>query len=141
MHNLRCKQTSVKSFRLLALTVLKCIAPQIRRNIEKWEEYGTRCKSENLLTYCQKFKCETFRVVAIYQPPKRNHAVFEEEFDSFLEETCIGNIPVSFSGDLNIHYNDPSHPLTQIYIELLTAFNLTQHFNEPTHEKGHILHH
>ena len=47
MHNLRCKQTSVKSFRLLALTVLKCIAPQIRRNIETWEEYGTRCKSEN----------------------------------------------------------------------------------------------
>ena len=46
------KQKSVKSFRLL--TVLKCIAPRIRRNIEKWEEYGNRCKSENLLTCCQK---------------------------------------------------------------------------------------
>ena len=55
LHNFRSKQKSVKSFRLLALTVLKCIAPQNRRNIEKWEEYGTRCKSENFLPYWQKF--------------------------------------------------------------------------------------
>ena len=51
------------------------------------------------------------------------------------------NIPVLFSGNLNIHNEYPNHPLTRIHIELLTAFNQTQYVYEPTHEKSHILDH
>ena len=34
-------------------------------------------------------KCETFRVVAIYRPPKPNHAVSVEEFDSFHKKNHV----------------------------------------------------
>ena len=50
-------------------------------------------------------------------------------------------MPVLFSDDQDIHYDNPSYPLTRIYIKLSTAFNLTQHVTKPTHEKGHILDH
>ena len=39
-------------------------------------------------------------ILAIYRPPQTTNAVFQMEFGSFIEETCIGNTPVFLSGDL-----------------------------------------
>ena len=55
MYNFGCKQMSVKSFQTPSFNGLEMHSSTNSRNIQKWKEYGNRCKSEKVLTYCQKF--------------------------------------------------------------------------------------
>ena len=84
---------------------------------------------------------QIYHILAIYRPPQTTNAVFQAEFGSFIEETCIGNTPVILSGDLNIHYDDPTLPMTRSYLDILSSFGLLQHVQLPTHDKGHVLDH
>ena len=83
----------------------------------------------------------SLRVVVIYRPPQASAAEFIEQFNSLLEETCLGGSPIILAGDLNIHMDNKDQTLTLRYNELLYAVGLTQHVEEPTHTRRHILDH
>ena len=59
---------------------------------------------------------QVYHILAIYRPQQTSNSVFQTEFSPFIEETCIGNTPVLLSGDLNIHFDNPTIPMTQSYI-------------------------
>ena len=78
------------------------------------------------------------RILVIYRPPQKSLLEFYDEFSTLLEQTCLGGSPVIITGDFNIHYDkDNAHR----YIDTISAFNLTQHVDRPTHVKGHIIDH
>ena len=49
------------------------------------------------------------------------------------------NDDVTFIGDLNIHFDAPSHPGVKQIETLLSGFGLTQLIKESTHKNGHTL--
>ena len=83
----------------------------------------------------------TIRVLSLYRPPQFSVPLFERDFTSLLESHCLSGPPIVLLGDINIHINNADNAYTRKYIELLASFNMVQHVNEPTHEKGHTLDH
>ena len=75
--------------------------------------------------------------VSIYRLDYESIDLFFTEFRQLLElssdEKCI------IAGDINIHCDNEDDRYTLQLNNLLSAFNLTQIINEPTHKKGHTL--
>ena len=61
----------------------------------------------------------SLRVVVIYRPPQTSVAEFIEQFNSLLDETCLGGSLFILAGDINIHMDNKDQTLTLKYNELL----------------------
>lgn len=76
-------------------------------------------------------------LISIYRLDYEPIDVFFTEFRQLLElsihEKCI------IAGDINIHCDNEDDQNTQKLNNLLSAFNLTQFINKPSHKKGHTL--
>lgn len=66
------------------------------------------------------------------------HAIptFLEEFSTVLEQFASYNSQIIITGDLNLHLEDPTIPTVVDFQAITDQFGLTQHVNEPTHDKG-----
>ena len=78
-------------------------------------------------------------IVVIYRPPGRPDANFYNEFTSYLEVVATFNSQLVIAGDLNIHFEQPTDPVTMRINQLLASFALVQHVDQPTHQCGGIL--
>uniref|UniRef100_UPI00358F88A5 uncharacterized protein n=1 Tax=Myxine glutinosa TaxID=7769 RepID=UPI00358F88A5 len=77
-------------------------------------------------------------MAVVYRPPKP-HPSFLSDFSYFLTQLCSLSPSILLLGDFNIHMDSTDSTLTTDFTDLLTCFNLTQHVNFPTHNRGHIL--
>ena len=80
-----------------------------------------------------------YTLLNIYRPPSSSKATFISEFTSLLEDLISSSSELIFTGDYNFHVDDPSAPHILPFLDLLEAFNLTQHITFPTHNSGHTL--
>ena len=64
--------------------------------------------------------------------------LFFEEFDEFIASIFLKFTKILICGDINIHLDENCTDTSQ-FTELISAYGLTQHINEPTHNKGHTL--
>ena len=84
------------------------------------------------------------RIVVIYRPPTSkakqvNGSLFFEEFSTLAELLAISPGNLIITGDFNYHMDDVKNPDTIKFNRILESFNLKQHVNGPTHDKGHTL--
>ena len=79
------------------------------------------------------------RFLVIYRPPGSTSDEFITEFASLLENIALSGAPLVICGDFNIHCDIQNNKFTKQFHEALHAFGLTQHVQEKTHVKGHIL--
>ena len=93
-----------------------------------------------------KLKCEStsYTIVIVYRPPcsKRNQLTYESfccEFPSLLENVMIDKSRLLILGDFNIPMDNPEHPKTAKFNDILDTFGLRQHVKSATHNSGHIL--
>ena len=67
------------------------------------------------------------------------NSVFIAEFTAFLTEATSKYNKILILRDFNIHINDLEDALSCFLLDTISAFNLTQQVDIPTHNLGHIL--
>ena len=77
-------------------------------------------------------------------PSQRNQltaGMFFDAFSDLLERYACVPGDLIRTGDLNFHFEDidDSHTNTTRLRDILKTFNLIQHVQDPTHERGHML--
>ena len=77
-------------------------------------------------------------LAVVYRPPKPNPS-FLSDFSEFLTQLCSLSTSVLLLGDFNIHMDSTDSTITTDFTDMLDCFNLIQHVNFPTHNRGHIL--
>ena len=82
---------------------------------------------------------ECVRLCVVYRPPSSSKPQFLEEFTKYLDELATMSGKLLVLGDFNIHMDNHADATAQDLRDLLYSFNLEQHVNHATHEKGHIL--
>lgn len=82
---------------------------------------------------CAVFKLVQQQVVLIYWPPKVS------ELSELLTPVCAMSPSTLLIGGLNINLDSSSCTFATEFLSLLNCFNLTQHVQGPTHNKGHTL--
>ena len=84
-----------------------------------------------------------FTVVAIYHPPSScqnsTDSLFIDQLTDLLMTIQTDHSNTIILGDINIHMDDHSNQNAFILMDLINAFDLTQHVKIPTHNKGHTL--
>ena len=76
----------------------------------------------------------------VYRPGSaRPSAAFYDEMASVLEQLVVFSCPVVVGGDINIHVHDADDPDARRLHELLESFEMTQHVNAATHNRGGTL--
>jgi hypothetical protein len=87
---------------------------------------------------------DCIRLVVIYRPPPGGKSgqptsVFLEEFSQYMDShaTTTGRLVVT--GDFNFHYSDLCNSETVKLRNCFNSLNLTQHVQDITHTKGHLL--
>ena len=76
----------------------------------------------------------------VYRPGSaRPSAAFYDEMASVLEQLVVFSCPVVVGGDINIHMHDADDPDARRLHELLESFEMTQHVNAATHNRGGTL--
>ena len=78
-------------------------------------------------------------LISIYRLDYESIDLFFTEFMELLELFAVCNGKCIIAGDINIHCDNADDSLTIQLNKLLSAFNLTQVIDVPTHKKGHIL--
>ena len=66
-------------------------------------------------------------------------ASFLQEFSSLLEVLATFNSQLVITGDLNIHFEDPTNNATVQVNRILSSLALVQHVDVPTHNRGGFL--
>ena len=74
--------------------------------------------------------------LVIYRPPNSPTQVFVDELYSLLEDIVVSYDKFVISGDLNFHISDRTNPTTKQFLDILEAFDLSQHVNVATHVGG-----
>ena len=76
----------------------------------------------------------------IYRPgAARATPLFFGELTSLLERLASMSTPCVLAGDLNVRFDCPDEPACQQLNDLLLAFDLHQHIDVPTHDRGGTL--
>ena len=93
---------------------------------------------------CVKLFIEKKTFLCIYRPPpsKKNKLtipLFFEEFQTFLYNEVSLSDELFIVGDLNFHFDAPSHPGVKQIKQLLHDLGLSQFITEPTQTFGHTL--
>ena len=79
-------------------------------------------------------------VVVVYRPGSiEPDASFLQEFSSLLEALATYNSQLVITGDLNIHFEDPTNNATIQVNRILSSLALVQHVDVPTHDRSGIL--
>ena len=78
-------------------------------------------------------------IIVVYRPPSSPVTQFFTDFSTLLTQVLLGKRPILLAGDFNIHVDDISDPTARSFLDLLSAFGLSQHVHEPTHRSGHTL--
>ena len=82
---------------------------------------------------------ECFRILIIYRPPDSTN-VFYEELSRLLEQISTDHFGhLLITGDLNFHVDNPNKGNAKRFVDLLEAFDLTQHVFGKTHHNDHTL--
>uniref|UniRef100_A0AAQ5ZK56 Reverse transcriptase domain-containing protein n=1 Tax=Amphiprion ocellaris TaxID=80972 RepID=A0AAQ5ZK56_AMPOC len=90
---------------------------------------------------CLAFKCEyptRVTVILIYRPPKPN-SLFLSEIHDLLMSFCSTTTNILILGDFNIHVDSSSNHTVEEFLQVLDCFDLKQHVDVPTHDRGHTL--
>ena len=79
-------------------------------------------------------------VCVIYRPPSASSSLkqFIDDFSCLLDYLLFKNSSLLIAGDFNIHVKNVS-PNTSLFLETLSAYDLKQHIQVPTHIHGHTL--
>jgi hypothetical protein len=90
------------------------------------------------------FRSKRVRFVTIYrpEPSDKNHytlTAFYREFGKLMSHYNLIKDELIICGDFNFHINKPNCPKAKKFMGILSSFNLKQHINEPTHDKGNTL--
>jgi hypothetical protein len=83
-------------------------------------------------------------LIVLYRPPpsvknKLTVGLFCDEFTSFLEDKVSTPGRLCIVGDFNFHVDNPTNSDAQRFCKLLDNFDLLQHVQQTTHERGHTL--
>ena len=78
-------------------------------------------------------------LISIYRLSYEQDDLFFDEFRELLEIIVASNEKFIIAGDINIHMDNVDHSNTIDFTDILSAFNLAQLVNVPTHRDGHIL--
>ena len=65
--------------------------------------------------------------------------VFFREFSDYLESVLLPKEQILFTGDLNIHIDNPRDSDAIKFADLLESFGVQQHVKDSTHKEGHTL--
>ncbi|XP_077985142.1 uncharacterized protein LOC144439783 [Glandiceps talaboti] len=84
------------------------------------------------------------RLIVVYRPPpstknKSTTSSFLEEFTDFLSTKCVSPGKLLITGDFNLHLDDENNRDTCQFKNMLDSVNLTQHVQQATHQRGHML--
>jgi len=79
------------------------------------------------------------KICIIYRSPTSSIKEFLEDFTYYLNQVTDLNDNFIIMGDFNIHYDNKSNKYSKQFIDILEVFDLKNHINEPTHNKGHTL--
>ncbi|XP_073804016.1 uncharacterized protein isoform X1 [Danio rerio] len=77
-------------------------------------------------------------LIIIYRPPKYSPA-FIEDFTELLSIVTSEYDYFSIAGDFNIHIDNPEINAVKELMTVFNTFDLTQHVQGPTHNRGHTL--
>jgi len=92
------------------------------------------------LCICLSADGESFILLTIYRPGStRAPSLFYDELSTVLESLVLQRCQVVVGGDLNIHVEDPTDIDAQWLAAVFDAFDMQQHFMEPTHRLGGTL--
>ena len=80
----------------------------------------------------------------VYRPPpslvnELTPHMFYDEFKTYLEQKVILQDQLLICGDFNFHVDDLNDHHANLFMDLITSFDLKQHINVPTQCKGHTL--
>uniref|UniRef100_A0A8C5I3C7 Reverse transcriptase domain-containing protein n=1 Tax=Gouania willdenowi TaxID=441366 RepID=A0A8C5I3C7_GOUWI len=90
------------------------------------------------LSYFELRQADPVLCAVIYRPPKHNKD-FIRDFYEFVACVLTRYDRVLIVGDFNVHVCCPSKPMAREFLDLVEAFNLTQHVTGPTQVHGHTL--
>ena len=90
------------------------------------------------------FREGRIHLVVIYRPrpSQRNRltaGMFFDEFSDLLEIYACVLGDLILTGDFNFHFEDTDDTNTTRLRDILETFNMIQHVQDPTHERGHML--
>ena len=80
----------------------------------------------------------------IYRPPYSDKrivptTVFFREFSDYLESVLLSKRQILFTGDFNIHIDNPRDSDAIKFADLFKSFGVQQHVKGSTHKEGHTL--
>ncbi|KAJ3588472.1 hypothetical protein NHX12_012064, partial [Muraenolepis orangiensis] len=81
-------------------------------------------------------------LVNVYFPPGYSRGEFNNflsDFEMLLSDINVMYDHVIFTGDFNIHMDENREPYTIEFNDMLKKFDLKQHVNTKTHNRGHTL--
>ena len=79
-------------------------------------------------------------LVVIYRPGSEHpNANFFAEFTSLLEAVAISGLPVTITGDINVHLNVDGDTHRTKLNDILASFDFVQRVSTPTHDRGGLL--
>ena len=84
-------------------------------------------------------KSECVRLCVVYRPPSSSKPQFLEDFSTYIDGLATMSGKLLVLGDFNIHIEKSTDEVAQKLRDLVYSFNLEQHINQATHEKGHTL--
>ena len=124
------------------------LAVIFRNSLSKYigisSEFSFSHKSFELCSLTLDINGQIYNVFNIYRtcPSAKNKLtpkLFFDEFADFLDyiNTLKGSSLIL--GDMNIHFDNQSHPVTMQALEMLDIFSFDQFVKDTTHQKGHIL--
>ena len=85
-----------------------------------------------------------YTIIGIYHPPQGanpnvSNANYLDQLTDLLSHVIPKHQDIILMGDFSIHINDSEDWDAQTLQDTLTAFNLKQHINIPTHNLGHTI--
>ena len=85
------------------------------------------------------------RLVNVYRSGKNKSGqhvsmnTFLCEFENMIEFYLLHSSDIIFTGDFNIHVDNPSDSVSNQFKSMLSSYGFVQHITEPTHRSGHCL--
>ena len=91
--------------------------------------------------YCRVTSGGTSMILAVlYRPGSRPPtSEFFEELTKYVELLSTFDLPITVTGDINIHFQNADEAYTKRLNDLLQSFGLARHVSLPTHDCGGIL--
>jgi len=85
------------------------------------------------------YKSHSLLVLCLYRPSRCAGKDVVDKISSMLKKVRSLSYPVVITGDINIHYDDPSELQTSRLLQMLVTNQLDQHVTDATHVGGHTV--